>query len=59
MNWLELKLRVKEKVRMLDVQKLFYHLIIINVTVDSAAQYKANKAIYSEKTWQRNVFEDI
>ena len=54
LKWLKLKLRIKKMVKMLDV--FLNHLIITNLCT---SQYKANKAIYSEKTWRRHVFEDI
>ena len=43
LNWSWLKLCVKKKVRMLDVQIFFYNYILINVS-------GANRDIYSEKT---------
>ena len=38
LNWFKLKLRVKKKVRTLDVQNIFYNLIIINVIVNRLAR---------------------
>ena len=46
LNWLKLNLRVKKKVRMLDVQKIFYHLIIINVTVNLGSQARNTSKIF-------------